>query len=75
MSKTTPPCPLDNKAGNAFARGITGVAAALTSTRVPPFEPRPQPLFARTNSSAGSLFFGNPDSAYLSAFTDWIPGR
>ena len=74
VSKTTPPCG-PNKVGAALATGLTGIAGALTGTRVPPFAPRPQPLFARTNSSAGNLFFGNPDSAYLTAFLDSIPGR
>jgi hypothetical protein len=68
--KTTAPCAPNNKGGNALAVAITNIAAALTATRVPPFAPRPQPLFARTNSSAGY-----PDSAYLSAFTEWVPGR
>ena len=77
LRKTTPPCsPIAGKPGNnALAVGITSVAAALVATRVPPFTPRPQPLFARTNSSAGDLFYANVDSAYLTAFTKWIPGR
>lgn len=73
VSKTTPPC-APNKAGNALASGLLNAAAALVSTRVPPFLPRPQPLFARTNSSAANLFFGNPDSAYLSVLTKYAPG-
>ena len=74
-TKTILPCG-PNKAGNALATAITGVAGALAATRVPPFAPRPQPLFARANSSGGGSFiFSNPDSAYLSALVAWVPGR
>ena len=74
VRKTTAPC-APNKGGNALAIALTSVAGALASTRTPTFEPRPQPLFARTNSSSIGNFFANPDSAYLTVLTEWIPGR
>jgi hypothetical protein len=74
VRKITAPC-APNKGGNALAIALTSVAGALASTRTPPFEPRPQPLFARTNSSSIGNFFANPDSAYLTVLTEWIPGR
>lgn len=75
VTKTTPPCS-PNKISSGLAVGITSVVATAVATRVPPFAPRPQPLFARTNSSAGGLFYPNPDNAYLTAFTDFsVPNR